>query len=99
MPGFPDKFAPFYKAPPGSLVSGTTSRVVGGGIRKLRQISQRDRNRTPLWDKQDAVPSGWARHKAEPTAAAKVAHFFYDRLQFAGSEHPGRTGEDEDYRV
>ena len=94
MPGFPDKFAPFYKAPPGSLVSSTTSRVVGGGIRALRQISQRDRNRTPLWDRENAVPSGWARHKAMPTAAGKAIHFFYDKLQHLGSEPPGRTGED-----
>ncbi len=97
MPGFPDKFAPFYKAPPGSLVSGTTSRVVGGGIRKLRQISQRDRNRTPLWDKEHAVPSGWARHKGQPTIAGKAAHYFYEKLQYAGSERPGRTSEDEKF--
>ncbi len=95
MPGFPDKFAPFYKAPPGSLISSNTSRVVGGGIRTLRKISQRDRNRTPLWDKENAVPSGWARHKGQPTPAGKVAHFFYEKLQFAGSERPGRTGDDE----
>ena len=98
MPGFPDKFAPFYKAPPGSLVSGTTSRIVGGGIRRLRQISQRDRNRTTLWDKENAVPSGWARHKGQPTVAGKAMHFFYDKLQYAGSERPGRTAPDEQFR-
>jgi NiFe hydrogenase small subunit HydA len=32
MPGFPDKFTPFYKAPPGSLVSSTVSRMVGSLI-------------------------------------------------------------------
>jgi hydrogenase small subunit len=78
-------------------VSSTTSRVVGGGIRSLRKISQRDRNRTPLWDKEQAVPSGWARHKGEPTPVDKVAHFFYEKLQFAGSERPGRTAEDEQF--
>jgi len=26
-----------------------------------------------------------------------VAHFFYEKLQFAGSEHPGRTAEDEQF--
>ncbi|MBI4507454.1 MAG: hydrogenase expression protein HypE, partial [Chloroflexi bacterium] len=46
MPGFPDKFAPFYKAPPGSTVSSTATRVVGSFIRPLRRISQRDRSRT-----------------------------------------------------
>jgi hypothetical protein len=30
MPGFPDKFQPFMDAPPGSLVSGATSKAVGG---------------------------------------------------------------------
>jgi hydrogenase small subunit len=98
MPGFPDKFAPFYKAPPGSLISGTASRVVGGGIRRLRHISQRDRNREPLWDKQGAVPSGWARHQAEPTLAGKAMHFFYEKLQYAGGERPGRQDEEEKYR-
>ena len=98
MPGFPDKFAPFYKAPPGSLVSGTASRVVGGGIRRLRHISQRDRNRTPLWDSEQAVPSGWARHKGQPTVAGKAAHFFYEKLQYAGGERPGRATDDEQYR-
>ena len=29
MPGFPDKYSPFYKAPPGSAISGTTSRITG----------------------------------------------------------------------
>ena len=72
--------------------------MVGGGIRRLRQISQRDRNREPLWDKQGAVPSGWARHQAEPTVADKVAHFFYEKLQYAGGERPGRTSEEEKYR-
>ncbi len=99
MPGFPDKFAPFYKAPPGSLISGTASRVVGGGIRNLRRISQRDRNREPLWDKQGGIPSGWARHKAEPTVADKVAHFFYDKLQYRGGERPGCQSEDEQYHA
>jgi len=98
MPGFPDKFSPFYKSPPGSLLSSNTSRVVGSGIRRLREISQRDHNRTPLWDKENAVPSGWARHKRQPTMADKVTHFFYEKLQFAGSERPGRTGEGETYR-
>jgi len=99
MPGFPDKFTPFYKAAPGSLVSSTASRVMGSGIRRLREISRNDRNREPLWDKEAAVPSGWARHASQPTAAGKAMHFFYDKLQYAGAERPGRTGADEQYRA
>ena len=33
MPGFPDRFAPFYKTPPGSAVSTNTSRMLGTFIR------------------------------------------------------------------
>ena len=65
---------------------------------RLRQISQRDRNREPLWDKQGAVPSGWARHQAEPTLAGKAMHFFYEKLQYRGGERPGRQDDDEQYR-
>src|ERR671936_1825365 len=32
MPGFPDKFSPIYEIAPGSLLSSTTSKVVGGFI-------------------------------------------------------------------
>ena len=41
MPGFPDAFAPFYKSPPGTTLSGTTSRTSGSFIRPLRRIHQR----------------------------------------------------------
>jgi hydrogenase small subunit len=39
MPGFPDAFAPFYKAPPGAMVSAYSSRSVGSFIRPLRRIT------------------------------------------------------------
>src|SRR3954468_547427 len=51
MPGFPDKFSPFYKRPPGSRVSGGVSRTYGSGIRRLRRATMRHLNREPLWDK------------------------------------------------
>jgi hydrogenase small subunit len=88
MPGFPDKFAPFYKAPPGSFISGTASRTVGSFIRPLRRISQRDRNREARWDNKGEVPSGWG-HPAEPTNMDKVAGFFYKKIQRMGSHKPG----------
>ena len=45
MPGFPDKFSPITEIAPGSLISSTTSRVVGGFIRRMRYMS-RVRTRT-----------------------------------------------------
>jgi hydrogenase small subunit len=36
-------------APPGSLVSGTTSRAVGGVMRRLRKITERKLDKEPAW--------------------------------------------------
>ena len=88
MPGFPDAFAPFYKAPPGKFVSGTASRIVGSFIRPLRQISQRKGNLTPLWAKTGHIPSGWGHVKA-PGFLMKTAHYFYKKIQSSGTPyHP-----------
>jgi len=92
MPGFPDKFAPFYKSPPGSLISSNASRTVGFGIRRLRALSNHDRNREVRWDKtpSKAVPSGWG-DVPPPGPLDKSVHFFYEKLQFMGSKRPGRN--------
>jgi hydrogenase small subunit len=95
MPGFPDKFSPFYKRPPGTVVSGTASRIVGSFIRPLRRISQRDRNRERQWDKAGAVSSGWG-NVDEPSAGDRFVHFFYDKLQFLGGTKPGARRKPED---
>lgn len=93
MPGFPDKFSPFYKTAPGSEVSSTVSRITGSGIRFLRAFSQRERNREPRWDKTGTVTSGWSSDQANPSVADRFVHYFYERLQFAGSTKPGsRSG-------
>jgi len=91
MPGFPDKYSPFYKAPPGSFVSGSVSKVYGGGIRRLRRMSMRSGNREPLWDQTHAVSSAWGREHdiAYGTPVDKVMGFFYKRLQYFGSVHHG----------
>jgi len=81
MPGFPDKFTPFYKRPPGSMASTTVSRMVGSVIRPLRKFSNNNLNREVRWDRQGATPSGFAREKAEPSAVAEVNHKFYDMLR------------------
>jgi hydrogenase small subunit len=51
MPGFPDAFAPFYKAPPGSFVSGNVNRAIGSFIRPLRKLTQGKSNMTDRWKK------------------------------------------------
>jgi hydrogenase small subunit len=85
MPGFPDKFAPFYQTAPGSEISGVASRVVGSFIRPLRRLSQRERNRTPRW--KNGNPSRWGL-VSEENVVEKVNHFFYDKLQFSKSPNP-----------
>jgi hydrogenase small subunit len=79
MPGFPDKFSPFYAAPPGSFLSSSASRVMGGFIRRMRRITLDDKNRSPRWDKE--TPSGWARYDSPPSAAAKLTTRFYRAYQ------------------
>ena len=85
MPGFPDKFSPFYKAPPGSALSGGIARTYGAGIRRLRRMSMANDNREPLWDQTGEIPSPYSVRKSQPTAASKVVGFFYKRLQYAGT--------------
>ena len=85
MPGFPDKMSPFYKAPPGSAVSGGIARTYGAGIRRLRRLTMRADNYEPLWDKLGEVPTAWARQQRKPTTASKVAGFFYKKLQYQGT--------------
>jgi hydrogenase small subunit len=91
MPGFPDKYSPFYKAPPGSAISGGISKIYGGGIRRLRRMSMKTGNREPLWDNAEEVTSGWGlgvSGKRDPVD--KVNAFFYKKLQYHGSVHHGK---------
>ena len=88
MPGFPDKFSPFYKSPPGSLVSSNASRLLGSIIRPLRRISQRERNREIRWH--DTVPSGWAMEKGGMSLSHRILEVFYEAMQFQGGKAPER---------
>ncbi len=92
MPGFPDAFAPFYKKPPGSMLSTTVSRASGGFISYLRKFTQTSRNRTNRWRKTESVPSGWAKVDGAPTIAARAVGSFYERLREMGTEF--RPGSD-----
>ena len=87
MPGFPDSFAPFYKMPPGTLVSSTVSKATGSVIRNLRKMSMAYLNRTDRWDKNGNVPSGWG-HVEEQSVLRKVIHFMYQKVQFNDSPKP-----------
>ncbi len=85
MPGFPDKYSPFLKAPPGSSISGGISKVTGGGIRRLRRLSMKKGNRTGVWDNAHEVPSGWGRAHGDKGPVDKANGFFYEKLQYRGS--------------
>lgn len=95
MPGFPDKFTPFYKRPPGSSTSTTVSRLYASFIRPLRRISQLERNREQRWH--DQVPSGWAMQYDSVSTTHKIVEYFYDKLQYFGGERPGRRKDVEKY--
>jgi hydrogenase small subunit len=94
MPGFPDAFAPFYKAPPGKTISGNASRIVGSFIRPLRRISQRKSNLTARWTKTGSIPSGWG-HVAGPGLLMRTAHYFYRKLQYSGQFSPASARQQQ----
>lgn len=96
MPGFPDKFTPFYKRPPGSSLSTNASRLLGSFVRPLRRISELERNREPRWH--DTVPSGWAMEYNTTTLTHRVIEYFYHKLQYFRSDEPGRQKDVEQYR-
>jgi hydrogenase small subunit len=93
MPGFPDKYSPFYKAPPGSAISGGISKVTGGAIRRLRRMSMANGNREPLWDNAGDVASGWGLAGSIENPVAKVNSYFYKKLQYRGSVDQGKRNK------
>ncbi|MDD9739508.1 hypothetical protein PVW47_06945 [Marinovum sp. SP66] len=81
MPGFPDAFAPFYKRPPGSLMSTTLSRTTGSFVDYLRQFTLKSRNRTRRWKRDNAVPSGWAKADGGLNPAERMVGGVYEFLK------------------
>ena len=79
MPGFPDKFVPFYRRPPGSKASTTTARLVGGVTRPLRRHTGSELNRESRWERNGGVPSGWPNADFGSRVARQGGHHFYDR--------------------
>ena len=95
MPGFPDKFSPFYKIPPGAIFSTFAAKGVGAVVRRLRRLSNREANREHRWDVLQDVPSGWAHVQAQ-TLTDRAIKFFYSKWQHLGSKKPGRPPGSED---
>ena len=89
MPGFPDKFSPFYKPSPGSLISSTTSRITGSSIRRLRNMSRKNLNRSVVTDREGKASSGWVFAEPKATPVDKGMHYFYEKWQFWGTAKPG----------
>ncbi len=98
MPGFPDKFTPFYKEPPGATVSTNTSKNVGRVIRFLRRLSQNHQNRETRWDRESDTPSGWALEKHGDPLFGRLADFFYRKMQFHEAIKPGRSIPETKFR-
>ena len=98
MPGFPDKFSPFYQKPPGSTVSTHTSMNIGKMIRFLRRMTQVHQNRETHWDKVGDTPSGWALDKKDDPAFGKFSDYVYRKMQFLQAVRPGRWREETKYR-
>ena len=96
MPGFPDRFSPFYQTPPGAVLSTKPAKVTGAFVRPLRRLSMRFQNREARWDRTGRVPSGWG-HVKEPSIMERAIHFLYDKWQFRTAERPGRTKSEEMY--
>ena len=96
MPGFPDKFSPFYKSAPGSLVSSTISSTTGAMIRRLRRLSNRELNRETRWQRTGDVPSGWA-DVAASSVPDRVLHFFYEKWFQMRARRPGRRPGEESW--
>ncbi len=90
MPGFPDKYSPFYKSPPGSALSGGITKVTGGGIRRLRRMSMRAKNTAPIWDRSGQTGfTGWGLATGQTNPFEDVNTHFYKKLQYRGSVHHG----------
>ncbi len=94
MPGFPDKFTPFYAAPPGSFVSSATAVTMGTVMRFLRGFTKNSANRSVLWDKQNQVPSGWAMEKRPEPLLEQFVHYFYRKRQMVDTVEPGKQAQD-----
>ena len=93
MPGFPDKFTPFYKRPPGAAVSTRANRLLSGVVKPLRRFTNAHLNREVRWDRLGEIPSGWSREHKEPSLVARTGQRFYDSLRRSTDTGRVRGGE------
>lgn len=93
MPGFPDKFTPFYKVPPGSKVSTTVAKLVGSVMRPLRRHTNEHLNREVRWDQEGHSPNPWSKQDRQPSALDAGVNRFYDALR--RSNDRGRESGEE----
>ena len=67
MPGFPDKFMPFFDEPPGAKMSTAAVLMYGRTVRALRNFTRSSLNKEPGWrTPQDELSTGY-----EPTTYGK----------------------------
>ncbi len=88
MPGFPDKFAPFYATPPGSSASSNMARTYGAVIRRLRRMTMKYQNQESRWEEEGHIPSGWGAFE-KPSLTSRAIHHIYQKLQYSGSAKLG----------
>lgn len=80
MPGFPDKFMPFYRRPPGSTASTTAARLVGGFMRPLRRHTESHLARETRWEREDTGVAGGRDHAGlYARAGGQGGSHFYDK--------------------
>jgi len=78
MPGFPDKFSPITAMPTDGHFSSTTSRVVGGAIRRMRSASRVDTG-----TKSRCGASETASGSRRAATVPKTIHRFYSKRHHA----------------
>ncbi|MDQ6801408.1 MAG: hydrogenase expression protein HypE [Acidobacteriota bacterium] len=98
MPGFPDKFSPFYKRPPGSAVSTAIATTSGTAMRFLRSFTRDSLNRESMWHSKGEIPSGWAAERRPEPLIERFVHYFYRMRQFSNSKAPGRNTPETKFR-
>jgi hydrogenase small subunit len=55
MPGFPDKFTPFFEKAPGAMISTTSSKILGGIMSRLRRNSMKKLDKSTRWDESGGI--------------------------------------------
>ncbi|MGE0788285.1 MAG: hydrogenase expression protein HypE [Sandaracinaceae bacterium] len=66
MPGFPDKFMPFHREPPGAIMSSAAVLLYGRTVRALRNFTKSSLDKEPPWRAPtDELTTGYRRGEDE----------------------------------